>query len=47
MKDDTSVLPLEDVYVDERLNYVEKLVAILEKKTKTLRNMVIEFVNVK
>jgi len=44
--DETSVVPLEDIVIDEKLNYVEKPVAILERKTKTLRNKVIGIVKV-
>ena len=36
--DDTSVVPLEDIQIDERLNYVEKPIAIMDRETKTLRN---------
>ena len=38
MVDDSTVVPLEDIQVDEHMNYIEKLVAILDRKTKTLRN---------
>ena len=37
---------MEDIQVDERLNYVEKLVAILERKKKILRNKEIPLVKV-
>ena len=36
--DETAVIPLEDIQIDERLNYVEKPVAIVDRETKTLRN---------
>ena len=36
--DDSVVLPLEDIQVDEHLNYIETPVAILNRKTKTLQN---------
>ncbi|KAI3518312.1 hypothetical protein L1887_06894 [Cichorium endivia] len=38
LADETAFVPLDDIQVDERLNYVEKPIAILERKTKTLRN---------
>ncbi|KAI3522357.1 hypothetical protein L1887_00076 [Cichorium endivia] len=38
LADETALVPLDDIQVDERLNYVEKPIAILERKTKTLRN---------
>ncbi|KAI3735903.1 hypothetical protein L6452_15427 [Arctium lappa] len=44
--DETVVIPLEDIQIDERLNYVEKPIAIIERKTKTLRNKVISLVKV-
>ncbi|KAI3701723.1 hypothetical protein L6452_27010 [Arctium lappa] len=44
--DETAVIPLEDIQIDERLNYVEKPIAIIERKTKTLRNKVISLVKV-
>ncbi|KAI3727497.1 hypothetical protein L6452_16113 [Arctium lappa] len=44
--DESAVIPLEDIQIDERLNYVEKPIAIVERKTKTLRNKVIGLVKV-
>ena len=44
--DETAVVPLEDIQIDERLNYVEKPIAILERKVKTLRNKEIGTVKV-
>ena len=44
--DETAVIPLEDIQIDERLNYVEKPIAILERKTKALRNKTINLVKV-
>ncbi|KAI3492377.1 hypothetical protein L1887_43158 [Cichorium endivia] len=44
--DDTMVVPLEDIQIDERLNYVEQPVAILDRETKTLRNKTINLVKV-
>ncbi|KAJ9553357.1 hypothetical protein OSB04_017402 [Centaurea solstitialis] len=46
VRDEAEVVPLEDIQVDERLNYVEKPVAILDKKTKVLRNKQIPLVRV-
>ena len=44
--DDSEVVPLEDMQVDDRLNYIERPLAILEKKTKDLRNKEVELVKV-
>ncbi|KAI3723912.1 hypothetical protein L2E82_35674 [Cichorium intybus] len=44
--DDTMVVPWEDIKIDERLNYVEQPVAILDRETKTLRNKTINLVKV-
>ena len=40
-------MPLEDIQVDDSLNYIERPVSILEKKTKELRNKRVEVVKVK
>lgn len=37
---------MDDIQVDESLNYVQKTVAILDRKTKTLRNKEVEIVKV-
>ena len=37
---------LEDIQVDDCLNYIERPMAILDRKTKTLRNTVVELVKV-
>lgn len=37
---------LDDIHLDERLNYMESLVVILDRKTKTLRKNVIGLVKV-
>ena len=34
--DETEVVPLEDIQVDEHLNYIERLIAILDRKVKVL-----------
>ena len=39
-------IPLEDIQVDNRLNYIERPIAILDRKTKTLQNKVLELVKV-
>ena len=40
------MISLIDIQVDECLSYVEKLISILDKKTKTLRNKVVNLVKV-
>ena len=44
--DESAVISLEDIQIDERLNYVEKPIAVSERKTKTLRNKTINLVKV-
>ena len=46
VRDESEKIPLEDIQVDERLNYIEKPVAIIERRTKTLRNKAIDLVKV-
>ena len=46
LMDDSVVVPLEDNQVDDRLSYIKRLVALLDQKMKTLRNKVVELVNV-
>ena len=46
MVDDSLVTPLNDVQVDDHLNYIERLVAILKQKTKPLCNKVVSLVMV-
>jgi len=46
LADETVVVPLEDIQLDDKLNYVERPVAILERKTKTLRKKEIGIVKV-
>ncbi|KAJ9537987.1 hypothetical protein OSB04_030720 [Centaurea solstitialis] len=46
LADESAFIPLEDIEVDERLNYAEKPIAVLERKTKTLRNKAIGIVKV-
>ncbi|XP_021999401.1 uncharacterized protein LOC110896245 [Helianthus annuus] len=38
LADETAHVPLEDIEIDERMNYVERPVAIEDSKVKTLRN---------
>ena len=46
VRDESAVIPLEDIQIDEKLNYVEKPIALLEWKVKTLRNKEIKYVKV-
>ena len=36
--DETAVIPVEDIQIDEHLNYVEKPIAVVDRKSKTLRS---------
>ena len=44
--DESAFVPLENITVDERLNYVEKPVAIIERRIKQLRKKQIGMVKV-
>lgn len=44
--DDSTVFPLDDIQVDDCLNYFERPVAILDKKVKALRKKVVPLVKV-
>ena len=44
--DEDAVITFDDIHVDERLNYVERLVAILERKVKVLRSKEVPLVKV-
>ncbi|KAJ9560610.1 LOW QUALITY PROTEIN: hypothetical protein OSB04_005770, partial [Centaurea solstitialis] len=46
LADESPFVPLEDIEVDERLNYAEKPIVVLERRTKTLRNKEIGIVKV-
>ena len=46
LADEEMIVPLDDIEVDEKLNYVEQPVAILDRKEKQLRNKVIKQVKV-
>ena len=44
--DDSTVVPLGDIQVNDLLSYVERPLAILDRKTNTLRNKVVSLVKV-
>ena len=44
--DDSTLVPLEDIEVDDSQNYIERPVAILDRKLKDLRNKRVELVKV-
>ena len=44
--DDSAVVPLEDIQVDDSLNYIERPLAILDRKSKDLRKKRVELVKV-
>ena len=44
--DDSIVISLNDIRLDECMNYVEKPIAVLDRKTKTLHNKVVFLVKV-
>lgn len=44
--DDAALFPLNEIQIDERLNYVEMLMAILDRKKKTLHNELVLLVKV-
>ena len=46
MVDDSTVVPFEDIQVDDNLNYIERPVEILDHKMKELRNKRVELVKV-
>ena len=46
MLDDEAVVPLDDIQVDECLNYTKRSMAIIERKMKVLRNKEIHLVKV-
>ncbi|KAD4180535.1 hypothetical protein E3N88_29126 [Mikania micrantha] len=47
LTDESTYVPLEDIEVDEKLNYVEKPVEILDHQVKLLRNKTIDQVKVR
>lgn len=46
LDDESVVVPLDDIQVDEHLNYIERPTVILDRKTKGLRNKVVNLVSV-
>ncbi|KAJ9560558.1 hypothetical protein OSB04_005718 [Centaurea solstitialis] len=46
LADETAHVAIDDIQVDEKLNYIERPIAILERKTKSLRNKKIGLVKV-
>ncbi|KAJ9555579.1 hypothetical protein OSB04_010193 [Centaurea solstitialis] len=46
LADEATHIPLDDIQVDENLNYVERPVAVLDRKVRRLRNKEIEIVKV-
>ena len=44
--DEETVVSLDDIQVDECLNYVERLVVVLERKVKILHNKEVPLVKV-
>ena len=44
--DNSVVVPLEDIQVDDSLNYIKRLLEILDRKSKDLRNERVELVKV-
>ncbi|KAJ9542813.1 hypothetical protein OSB04_029319 [Centaurea solstitialis] len=46
LADETAHMPSDDIQVEESLNYIERPVAVLERKVKTLRNKEIGIVKV-
>ena len=46
LADESAFMPIDDIQVDERLNYMKRPTAILERKTKSLRNKDIGLVKV-
>ena len=44
--DESAVISLDDIQVDGGLNYVERPIAILERKTKRLQNKEVKLVKV-
>ena len=47
MADEKVVVPLEDIQVDGHPNHVEQPVAIMDRKSKALKNKVVNLVNVR
>ena len=45
--DEAAIISLDDIQVDESMNYVEKPIVIIDRKTKTLRNKELRLVKVR
>ena len=43
---DSSVVPLEDIQLDDNMNYIKRPVAILDRKSKDPRNKWLDLVKV-
>ena len=41
MKDESIVVPLNDIYVDDCRYYIDRKVVILDRKSKAFRNKVV------
>lgn len=46
LADDSVVVPLDDIKVDERLNYIERPIKNLDRKPQTMHNKVVGLVKV-
>ncbi|KAD3640641.1 hypothetical protein E3N88_29864 [Mikania micrantha] len=46
LADETTYVPLQDVEIDDKLNYVEEPISILDRKEKRLRNKTVQFVKI-
>ena len=46
MADETTVVPLEDIQADAILNYIERPIAIIDRKVKVLRNKEVPLVQI-
>ena len=46
LADESAYIPLDDIEVDDKLNYVERPVAIVDRKEKQLRNKIVRLVKV-
>ena len=44
--DEVAMVPMEDIQIDDRLNYVEKPMAIMDRKVKTWRNKLLNLFKV-
>lgn len=42
--DDTTLVPLDDIQIDKRVNYLERTIVILDKKMKTFLRKVVPLV---